>query len=225
MRCQQMKIGTTLHLSMQDPRNEGVLNLRCNVIEIDKDFLYIDYPINIITSKTVYIEDHTILNGVYTGKDKVPLHFPTKVVKKLKLTVPALAIELPHEEKIKRIQRRNYVRVRTVVDLAIHSQNGEFGSFTTITADISGGGVSIVLPKDSYLKTGDKVIQWIVLPMQSKQIEYIKAEGEMIREIQSNHGVNTASIRFTTITNVERQKIIRFCFEKQREARSKGLML
>lgn len=220
-----MKIGETLHISKRELRTNDDLNYRCNIIGKDKDYLYIDYPINVETSKTEYITNNTALKAIYIGSDKVPLNFPTKVVKRVKLTVPALALEIPGEDKIKRVQRREFVRISTAVDIAIHSIGSVFQPFTTVTSDISGGGVSIILPKDLSLEEECKLMLWIVLPMSSGEISYVKVEGKVVREKIKDKYIRTASVSFIAISSNERQKIIRFCFEKQREARSKGLEL
>lgn len=215
-----MRVGDTLHLIMKDIKSNDELNLRCNIIGIDENNLFIDYPINEDTSTTEYIHIGTILTAIYIENDNVPLHFPIKNTNRLKLTIPALAIELPVEEEIKRIQRRKFVRIKTAVDIAVHSYEEEFDAFSTITFNISGGGVSILLPKDASLAENTKLLLWIVLPSKSGVNEYLKVEGELTRERETDSQIKRISIRFIAIQRDEQQKIIRFCFEKQLQARA-----
>lgn len=218
-----MKIGATLYLSWKNATEEEETKLKSKIIDKDEHYLYIDYPINEITSKTEFIPIDTYLAGFYTDHEKVPLHFPTQVIKKVNLIVPALALQIPKPEEIKRIQRREYVRVPTAVDIAVHGLSDDLIPFTTVTTDISGGGLAIVLPKNIFLEKGLTLNLWIVLPMSSSETEFININGEIIREVKQEASFRFASIRFTSITHQDRQKIIRFCFEKQREQRVKEL--
>lgn len=218
-----MRVGETLHLIMRKDEVDDEVNLRCNIIGLDESSLFIDYPINEDTSTTEFIPNGTILTAIYIDSDNVPLHFPTKVTHRIKLTVPVLAINIPVEEEIKRIQRREFVRVKTAIDIAVHSDMKEFTPFSTITFDLSGGGISVLLPKGISLAEKSKLLLWMVLPNKTEGNEYLKIKGEMIRERETEveSKIKKASIRFISLPRTEQQKIVRFCFEKQLEARAK----
>ena len=49
-------------------------------------------------------------------------------------------IAYPGNQTLIKVQRRQYVRIPTTVDAAIHPLENEFTPFTTITEDISAGG-------------------------------------------------------------------------------------
>ncbi|HLR08148.1 MAG TPA: flagellar brake domain-containing protein [Bacillota bacterium] len=219
-----MEIGKTLHLELYNQVKHMTEKYRSQVVEMHDDYLFIDYPINERTNKATYLHTGTPLKVNYIGQDGSVYSFQTTVTTRTKRTVPVLVIDFPKEDKIKRIQRREYVRIQTAVDVAVHFEKACKEPFTTVTKDISGGGLSIFIPDSNHLAQGDLLNVWIVLPMQSGSYHYVEAKTEVIRTKLSEHAVPTASIKFISITNTHREKIIRYCFEKQWEARQKELM-
>lgn len=218
-----MKIGTTLNLTVKDRDSNQVIKSRCKIIGENEKYLFIDYPINIDTQQTCFLFEGTTLEVTYLCANKNLFHFQTKVEKRVKQTIPALAILIPEDCAIKQIQRREYVRINTAIDIAIHSTDGTFTPYSTVTADISGGGMSAVIPFGKEIKKGEKLTIWVVLHTDLKT-KYIHVHGEMIQMKTLKNGLQTASIKFRPITNQTRQDIIQFCFEKQREARKKELI-
>ncbi|MEC5422445.1 flagellar brake domain-containing protein [Virgibacillus sp. C22-A2] len=218
-----MKIGTLLTLEFK--KAQQTIKYRCKVIEKNEKYLFIDYPIDTETKKTAYLSKGTKLSATYIGNDQSIYNFRTEIVKKVKLVVPALAIPLPDDDKVQRIQRREFVRIDTAIDVAIHSATNSIAPIVTVTSDISGGGVSIIIPRGRTLEEGSKVTMWIVLHMHSGQYKYITAEAEVVLLKSINNTIQTASLKFTDITKQAQQTIIRYCFEKQRETRKKELSI
>lgn len=218
-----MEIGQALELLIKDTESNQMAEYRCKIIGIDQNFIFIDYPIHKDTQRTTYFPNGTNLLATYMDKDKNLFQFLTKIKKRLTLTMPALAIDIPEKTKIKQIQRREYVRVMTAIDIAIHPTDQSFTPFTSVTNDISGGGVSIVIPPKVKLKKGQKTNLSLVLHM-SSEIKYIDLQGEVIQIYHLKNNSQTASIKFDSITEQVRQTIIQFVFEKQREARNKELI-
>ncbi|SES80964.1 c-di-GMP-binding flagellar brake protein YcgR, contains PilZNR and PilZ domains [Oceanobacillus limi] len=215
-----MKIGT--FLTLEASKNTGD-KYRCKIIEKKKNLLIIDYPVQIQSKKTTFFPKGTRFIASYVGDDNSVYRFPTVVKGKQKLNVPAISLEKPEKERIERIQRRQYVRVDAAVDLAIHSVDQSFPSFTTVTADISGGGLSFILPKGQAMNENDKVNAWLVLPMNNGEYKYTSVEGEVIRVITNKNKADIASLKFISISQETQQFIIKYCFEIQRELRKKEL--
>lgn len=137
--------------------------------------------------------------------------------------MPALAIKLPNKSKFKRIQRREFVRIDTAVDAAIHSPGNDFLPFVSVTSDISGGGMSVIVPKDNTLQLGQTVDLWLSLPMHSKKQKYIYSQAEIVFIKEASSSVVTASLKFISISRQNQQHIVSFVFQKQRELRMKEL--
>lgn len=218
-----MKIGTLLNMEFKKPGTNQPYKYHSKVVEKNEHYLFIDYPIDQKTKKTVFLSKGTALAVTYIGNDQSIYCFHTKIVAKLKLTVPALAIIFPDQTDIKRIQRREFVRVDTAIDAAIHSSDSTFPPFVTVTSDISGGGMSVILPKDKELEINTKVDTWLTIYLLTGGYQYIYTEAEVVLIKTLNNTIKTASLKFTSITKQAQQNIIRYCFEKQREARKKEL--
>ncbi|MTW85893.1 pilus assembly protein PilZ [Virgibacillus dakarensis] len=219
-----MKIGTLLVLETKDPDEETNWEFRCKVIEKNEHYLFIDYPIDNKTNKSALIPKHKPFTVTYVGSDQSVYSFPSEIVAQVKLNVPALAIPMPEKQHINRIQRREFVRIVAAIDVSVHSLETSSTPFTTVTNDISGGGLSIVLPKGVTLTEGEGLDLWFVLPMESGDYQYINAQSEVVRMLFLENTVQTASLKFTGITKQSCQQIIRFCFERQRELRKKELL-
>lgn len=218
-----MEIGKKLDLLIENIESQQMVAYRCTIIGIDHQYIYIDYPINKETQRSGFFPNETILLATYMDHDKNLYQFRTKIQKRVKLTVPGLAIHLPDKAETKQIQRREYVRIPTAVDIAVHPIDQSFSPFTTVTNDISGGGISIVIPPKIGLKERQKILISMVLHINS-EIKYIHLQGEIIKIYHLNEEFRTASIKFISISDKTRQTIIRFVFDKQREARNKELI-
>lgn len=218
-----MDIGTFLTLSVTDPQTRVETKYRCKIIEKNEHYLFIDYPVNEKTKRTSILPKGTYMQSSYIGNDQSVYSFTTKVIAKVNITIPALAIRIPKKTDIKRIQRREYVRIETAVDVSVHHTQDSIKVFTTVTSDISGGGMSIILPTAKTLCENDNLNLWIVLQMHNGKFHYIYSQSKVVRVITDKSSIHTASIKFETISKQDQQAIIQFCFEKQRELRTKEL--
>lgn len=216
-----MNIGTLLTMETKQPKNKEKEKYRCKIIEKNENYLFIDYPIEVKSSKTGFFQKGTSFSASYVGKDQSVYSFHTKVVAKVKLNIPALAISFPDKNDIKKIQRREYVRIETAVDVAFHGTNEPF---TTVTSDISGGGMSIIIPNGKNVTANETANVCVALQMHSGDYHYVNALAEVIRVNHDTSTVKTASLKFVSVNKHQQQHIIRYCFEKQREARKKELL-
>lgn len=217
-----INIGETIIL---EPRNSVEdEKYRCKLVEKDGEHLFIDYPINVKTGRTVFLLDGTQLKASFVGKDNTVYLFETEVKGRAKQNIPVIILLSPEEDSVMRIQRRQYVRVDTSVDVALHPINGEFSPFVTVTSDISAGGASIILPAKTTFQPDTIFNCWIVLPMQSVDYQYITLKSQSIRVIPGKDGErDKMPIEFVNINDAERQLIIRFAFEKQINLKRKGI--
>ncbi|RDW19086.1 flagellar brake protein [Oceanobacillus arenosus] len=218
-----MKIGTVLHIELKNTKTNTKDKYRCKVIEMNEQQIIIDYPINELTNKTAFIPKRKYFSVAYIGEDEAVYQFTSSITSKIKLNVPALAIENPKKEDIQRIQRREFVRIETTVDIAVHSNDKTFSPFVTVTSDISGGGLSIIAPYDHKLAIGDIVDIWLTLQMKDNKYQYINTQAEVVIIKTLKSSVELVSFKFIAIDKLSQQGIIRFCFQKQRESRQKEM--
>lgn len=215
-----MEIGTPLSLKRFNLDTKDLEDYRSKVIDIDDEYFYIDFPVHEQTKRTSVFSIHEYIIVQYT-KNNVVFEFRGKVLDKVSKNVPALKLKLPAKEDLKRIQRRQYVRVETDVDVAVHCPNDSFPPFTTVTRDISGGGASLYV-LDQSLEINQKLKLYFVLNSKDGY-EYIETEAQIVR-FQTENEVKTASVKFLIDDENKRQKIIQYCFEIERKNRKLGLL-
>jgi c-di-GMP-binding flagellar brake protein YcgR len=216
-----INIGDTIILEPKNSSEEE--KYRCKLVEINGEQLFIDYPISMKTAKTVFLLDGTQLKGSFIGKDNTVYLFETEVQGRVKQTIPMITLSYPGKNHLVRVQRRQYVRVETSIDVAVHSTKGEFSSFVTITSDISAGGSALILPLNTELAPETIIDCWIVLPMQSGDYHYLTLKARVIRVIPGQNGDQAKMpIEFIDVNESERQLLIRFSFERQLNLKRKG---
>ncbi len=218
-----LTIGNVLLL---EPRNTvDAQKYKCRLVERKGDMLYIDYPINIETHKTAFLLDGTQLKAVFVYGQSA-YSFNTEITGRLKQTIPMMKLHFPGAEYVMKIQRRQFVRIETGVDVAIHPLNREFEPFTARTEDISAGGmlVQVRANTDLKLEQGMKIKTVIVLQMQSSEIHYLHLKSRIIRMNEKEQtNFFKYSIQFEEVSPFERQQLLRFTFERQLELKKKGL--
>ncbi|WP_077596479.1 flagellar brake protein [Oceanobacillus kimchii] len=217
-----LQIGQKIQLEIKNSdRNKTDIYL-CTIIDETEESYIINYPVHKETLKTTFFNVGTYFSAVYVGEDDAIYRFPTKITFRKKAKIPSLYITKPNEEQWSRIQRREYVRVDATIDIAVHSVLQQFEPFTTTTLDISGGGVAILAPKEVELVLSEMVDIW--MPLERKyqnKIHYAYAQAEIVTIRELNIRMNVVSLHFHSITQKDRQEIIRYCFDKEREKRLK----
>ncbi|MDD3014265.1 MAG: PilZ domain-containing protein [Candidatus Gastranaerophilales bacterium] len=113
-------------------------------------------------------------------------------------------VELPEERT--KIQRRDYIRVpvKTEITLANAGQK-----FTTNTINVGGGGVRFVNNSETEM-TG----VWRFILNLPKWKEPVTGRGEILYNIKQDNKL-VSVIKFTDIEEVNRNKIIKMCFEEE----------
>ncbi|WP_409298047.1 flagellar brake protein [Peribacillus sp. SCS-26] len=193
------------------------------IVELADGGVYIDYPVNLTTRKTVFLLDGSQLKASCVGKDNNVYMFDTEVQGRRMANIPMIKLFCPEEAEILKIQRRQYVRIEAAADVAIHPEGASSPPFATVTLDISAGGICAAVPHNVSIEGGDQASLWLVLPLKNGEIHYLKAEGRISRVNETKTGLRNASIEFTGLDPADRQYVLRYCFEKQLEMKQKGL--
>ncbi|MCA0970328.1 flagellar brake domain-containing protein [Halobacillus litoralis] len=216
-----LKIGTQINLDIDKGDDHKEEKYRCKLVDLQGDYLFIDYPVHTLTGKTGFFLDGAQFQASFVGEDQSVYWFETEIVTRKKLNIPVIVLKFPGLDKLDRIQRRRYVRVETSVDVSV---GGAEHFHPTVTTDISGGGVALIQPKQQELKEKDPVRMTLVLGMNSGDYHYIEAEGTVVRTFMPKGSKQArASIEFDDILDKHRQKIIQFCFEQQMHMRKRHL--
>jgi len=210
-----LKIGTQLTLQPLDQEHL----YKCRVADIKGDRLFIDYPIDVDTNKTVFLLNEQSLTVEFV-LDNGAYRFNSKVIGREKRNVPVLVLSYPEEEQIHKIQRRQYVRVNATVDVSLHFFESDT-KIITVTKDISAGGCAVLLPDTYTPHVNEEGKALAVLPFKSNY-HYLWLPFSVVRtkEFEEQH---IASLKFHDTTGIDRQIIIRYCFQQQVKMRQKGI--
>lgn len=215
-----MKIGDVINLTGQWKNEDKEFNYRCKIVDMEKDAIYIDYPVDIETSQTVYFPLNESFYVRYI-KETAVYQFQSKAVDRASKVIPVLKITVPSKDEFEKIQRRAYLRVETAVDISIHCPEDSFSPFTTITKDLSGGGTRFVIPhslENITFENDQPLLIYLVLRYSPEKYEYIETEAHVVR-VLDDHKPSEVSVSFDIENIQDEQKIIQYCFQVQREAR------
>ncbi|WP_078596939.1 flagellar brake protein [Evansella clarkii] len=214
-----IKAGCTIFLETTQP-DGSKKRYRSKLLDYASDLLYIDFPVEEGFSKQVNFHRGTEFRVWFLGNDDAIYLFRSQVAGAAELPRPMLVLSDPGKKQYKRIQRRQYVRINAAADVAIHPLDHEFEPFTSVTADLSGGGMSVILPDSHQLKKGKAIRVWIALHFNSGESLYVETKSRVVR-IHEYRDRQRASLQFMLIKETERQKVIRYCFEKQLAIRNR----
>lgn len=98
---------------------------KSKAVSIENNELLIAYPVDVVTGRTVILHNDMEVTVEFVGKDEVPYRFISRIKGKVKDKLQMICLEMPPREKMKRIQRRQYVRTDAVLDVQIQPGNEE----------------------------------------------------------------------------------------------------
>jgi c-di-GMP-binding flagellar brake protein YcgR len=222
------RIGQTLRLNViRSSEDAGTHTLKSRVTDIKDGIAAIELPTSENTGRTGLLDVGTPCAVWYVGEDGSRYEFQSSITGRQSEPLPVLFLELPVKEEIIRTQRRNYLRIDSALDIAVKLMDPIRNyHFITRTVDLSGGGLSFTC-KDSYhLQENDKIQVWISFPSKMGQVQHASAILQVVRvkpaeEKGLNHWV---SGKFIQISEADRVKVVRACYERQLELRRKGVI-
>ncbi len=164
----------------------------------------------------------TIVTIIFTDNTAI-YTFTTEVISQNRKPPATLLLGKPIE--MKRIQRRNFVRLDTRLPISLNKFNKNLHPgkelFSGTAFDISGGGM--MFGCNTPLECGDVLEATINL---NRQIT-VKTLGRVVRVMHNppkSREKYSVGFEFRVIEEPVRDKIIRFIFNQQRELRKKGLL-
>ncbi|GAA0297007.1 c-di-GMP-binding flagellar brake protein YcgR [Gracilibacillus halotolerans] len=212
-------VGKTLQLTLS---NDLETVYRCRVIDLRDETIIVDIPINQETNRQSIFDINSIVDVSFSHQDAV-YRFPSIILKKnISDKVPWMALSY-FPDRLQKIQRREYIRVETILDVSVHFPNGELADFVTVTHDLSGGGSALLVDKSMKIPKKVEVDLLFILPLKG-EIEYVPVYGETVRIVERKEEKNILSIKFNNMTQEDQQKIIQYCFQKQLADHKKGLV-
>src|SRR5690606_4598072 len=120
---------------------------KSKVVDFGEGYVMIDYPAHIETGRTAFFMDGTQLLISFV-ENKMSYAFRAEVTGRMNKGIPMLKLTYPGDDQLMKIQRREFVRVETAIDVAV-DYGGVFQQF--VAEDISAGGIAInVGPKEEF---------------------------------------------------------------------------
>jgi c-di-GMP-binding flagellar brake protein YcgR len=186
------------------------------VADTDEKQIVVEVPFKAGTSHLLALSVGKRLTVQYSD-DKGQYSFDTIVLNKISDNVQLAVIHRPEPDDIRKIQRRNYLRVPVSVKAVIETETSKF---ETLTEDLSGGGASFYFDHSVVLKMDEMCQCTLSLSFRNGSDSSVTFTGKIVRvKKNSSPRSNWASIQIEHIPNADQQKIIRFCFEKQIDMR------
>lgn len=198
---------------------EAEVEYRSRIAETDDEAFLIEIPMHESSGrlKRLFMGDE--LSAYFITEGGIKNYFNTHVLGFKEDVIRMVRVQKPAEESIFKIQRRSFFRVNAELELAVKDSNGS--RFLVRTDDIGGGGTSFLADNKVKMEVGGKISCWLLVPFRNGSTEHVYFEGEVVRIKELENGRNLAMVKFVAITDTERQKIIRYCFERQFDFRNR----
>ncbi|WP_438351293.1 flagellar brake protein [Paenibacillus sp. FA6] len=215
-----LKISEVLYMNINssDEKKVGIV-YKSRITDIEEESFLIEIPMQEDNGqlKRLYLGDE--LSVYFLTEDGVKHYFNTYVLGFKEDIIRMVRVRKPKPEEISKIQRRTYFRVNANLEIAV--QKEDTTRFITQTEDLSGGGLSFFAESKHHLKEGERLSCWVLIHYKNGLVEHIPLKAEIVRIKNSEHNRNIVMLRFTEIFNTERQKLIRYCFERQMDFRDR----
>lgn len=198
---------------------ESAVEYRSRIADEEEDALLIEYPLSEKTgrAKRLFLGDE--LSVYFVAGEGVKHYFDSHVIGFKEDGIRLIKIMKPDPERITKIQRRNFLRVPAELELAVKATSHT--RFVCLTDDVGGGGISFICEGKWVLESGQTLDCWLLVPYKNGTLEHVWFQAELIRVNVLETGRKQVMIKFISINDSERGKIIRFCFEKQLEYRNR----
>ncbi|AIQ75494.1 MULTISPECIES: flagellar brake domain-containing protein [Paenibacillus] len=198
---------------------EAEVEYRSRIAETEEDAFLIEIPMQESNGrlKRLFMGDE--LSVYFLTEGGIKNYFNTYVLGFKEDVIRMVRIQKPETDSIFKIQRRSFFRVNADLELAVKDSLGK--RFLVRTDDIGGGGISFLVDNQVKLEVGNKLSCWVLVPYRNGSTEHVNFEGEVVRIKKLENGRLLAMLKFVAISDLERQKIIRYCFERQFDFRNR----
>lgn len=196
---------------------EAQKEFKSRIADVRDDVMSIEVPIEIKTGrfKKLYTGDE--LSIYYMSEGGVKNYFNTQVVGLKREAISLVLIRKPNPEAIAKVQRRTFLRVPAELEVSVQLAN--LHQFLAITEDVGGGGISMSCDVKEPVNPKDVVSCWLLIPYRNGTVDHVPFKAEVMRIKELETGRKLVMLGFTEISDADRQKVIRYCFERQLELR------
>lgn len=198
---------------------EAAIEHKSRIADEQEDGLLIEIPINEKTGryKRLFLGDE--LSVYFISDDGIKNYFDSHVTGFKEDRVKLVKIRKPDPERITKVQRRSFLRVPAELEIAVKMPN--HARFVCLTDDVGGGGISFICEGKWPVSAEQDLECWLLVPFRNGSIEHASFKAVVVRVIELESGRKQVMIKYVSIIDSERQKVIRYCFEKQLEYRNR----
>ncbi|MCU6710036.1 flagellar brake domain-containing protein [Paenibacillus sp. J5C_2022] len=199
---------------------EAAVVYKSRIADEEDQALHIEYPISESSGrmKRLFLGDE--LSVYFMTGDGVKHFFDSHVIGfKEEEGLKLVKLMKPDPERMTKVQRRSFLRVPAELELAV--KFSDHIRFLCHTDDIGGGGISFLCDNKWSFQQEQQIECWLLVPFKNGSVEHVPFKAEVVRINLLQSGRKQVMIKFIAISDTERQKIIRFCFEKQLEYRNR----
>lgn len=208
------KINEYLYIQVaSSDATEAEVEYRSRIAETEDEAFLIEIPMQESNGrlKRLFMGDE--LSVYFLTEGGIKNYFNTHVLGFKEDVIRMVRVQKPAADSIFKVQRRSFFRVNADLELAVKESNGN--RFLVRTNDIGGGGASFLVDNQVKLEVENKLSCWVLAPFRNGITEHVNFEGEVVRIKTLENGRKLAMLKFVSISDTERQKIIRYCFERQ----------
>jgi c-di-GMP-binding flagellar brake protein YcgR len=206
-----------LHVASSDEEDASI-EYKSRIADSSEDELLINVPIIEGSGrlKRLFLGDE--LSASYISEDGVKSFFNSHVTGFKEEVVKLVRIRKPDPGSVTKVQRRNFLRVAAELEIAISMSS--HARFIGVTDDVGGGGISFLVDARWPVQQETILDCWLLVPFRNGSIDHAQFKAEVIR-VKPLETKNQIMVKFSSISDGERQKIIRYCFERQLDIRKK----
>lgn len=211
------KVSDMLFVRILSPDHElATVEYKSRIADMGNGLIHMEIPLSTKDGKLLRLFPGDRLSA-YFANDGVRHHFYTEVMGFREDAVRLVSIKAPVPEEISKTQRRNYLRMPAELEVAIRLHDKL--QLTALTDDVGGGGVSFICDASAPVAEHETLTGWLLLQYRNGAIDHVSFPARVVRTKQLDNGQKLVMCSFTDISEHERQKVIRYCFEKQLEFR------
>ncbi|MGG2200538.1 flagellar brake protein [Paenibacillus sp.] len=214
------KVNQTLHIQVNSiDEEEAKQEYKSRIADITDAYISMEVPISEQSGRLKRLYSGDEMSIYYLTDGGVKNYFNSSVLGFTDDVIRLVHIKKPEPESITKVQRRNFLRVPAELEIAV-KYSDQF-QFVSMTDDVGGGGISFLC--DGYIPvgSGQMVSCWLLVPFKNGQTEHVPFKSEIVRVKKLETGRQQVMMRYSEISDRDRQKVIRYCFERQLDCRKK----
>lgn len=213
------KIGELLHVRLLSPNHDvASVTYKTRIADMGDGLIHMEIPLSTKDGKPLRLFPGDRLTACFTV-DGTRYDFCTEVTGFKEDAIRLVSVKAPEPEAVSRSQRRNYLRMPAELEVAVRLHDKL--QLTAVTADVGGGGLSFTCDGDTPVAEQDVLTGWLLLQYRNGSIDHMSFPARVVRTKPLENGNKMVMCSFTDISEHERQKVIRYCFERQLESRKK----